>query len=92
MKNIIIVLLIVSFLGVICFPFLINKNNNINKEKISNLKITNDSLIKVVDSLKSNIFVKDINLGRYEYMLDRAEDEMSPDCKKQLEKIYGETE
>ena len=89
MKNIIIGILIVSFLGVICFPFLIKNNNN---KEINDLKIINDSLIKVVDSLKSDIFVKDIDLGRYEYMLDRAEDEMSPDCKKQLEKIYGETE
>jgi len=91
MKNIIIVLLVVLCLGVTCFPFLIKNNKNDNKE-IKNLKIINDSLIKVVDSLKSDIFVKDIDLGRYEYMFDRAEDEMSPDCKKQLEKIYGETE
>jgi len=91
MKNLIIGLVIVSLVGIMYFPLLI-KNNNVNNKEINNLKITNDSLVKIVDSLKSDIFVKDIEIGRYEYILDRAEDEMSPKCKQELEKIYGETE
>jgi hypothetical protein len=92
MKNIIIALVIVS-LGINMYiPFFIKERNHIINKKNTDLKITNDSLLITIDSLKGEIFTKDIDLGRYEYMLDRAEDEMSPDCRKQLEKIYGETE
>ena len=44
------------------------------------------------DSLKWEIITKDIDMGRYEIIFDRAESEMSPDCKQQLEKILHETE
>jgi hypothetical protein len=40
-----------------------------------------------VDSLNSEIFVKDIEIGRYEVIFDRAEGEMSPECKEELESI-----
>jgi hypothetical protein len=42
---------------------------------------------KQVDSLTSEIFVKDIEIGRYEVIFDRAEGEMSPECKEELESI-----
>jgi len=92
MKNLIIGLVIISLGITMYIPIAINKRNVKISNELNKLKNDNYSLIKVVDSLKSDIFVKDIEVGRYEYILDRAEEEMSPDCKKQLEKIYGETE
>ena len=44
------------------------------------------------DSLKSEMFTKDIQIGRFEIILDRAQGEMSPDCKEEFEKILHETE
>lgn len=92
MKKIIIGLVIIC-LGInLYFLTLVNKRNTTTTKEINQLKTTNDSLVKVIDSIKSDIFVKDIQLGRYEYILDRAEDEMSSKCRKELETIYGETE
>jgi len=51
-----------------------------------------ESIKKECDSLKLEILTKDIEMSRYEVILDRAEGEMSPDCKQQLEKILHETE
>lgn len=59
------------------------------------VKPTSDSLFILkhkVDSLTMEMFVKDINLGRFEHVLDRAEAEMSPDCKQELETILSQTE
>jgi len=64
------------------------KINSLNKE----LKIQTDSLKKQVDSLTSEMFVKDIQIGRYEYIMDRAQGEMSPECKEELETILKQTE
>ena len=64
------------------------KINSLNKE----LKIQTDSLKKQVDSLTSEMFVKDIQIGRYEYIMDRAQGEMSPECKEELESILKQTE
>jgi uncharacterized protein YlbG (UPF0298 family) len=61
---------------------------SLNKE----LKIKTDSLKKQVDSLTSEMFVKDIQIGRYEYIMDRAQAEMTPDCKEELETILKQTE
>ena len=51
-----------------------------------------DSLIIVCDSLRSEMFVKDINISRYEFIMDRATGELNPECKEQIEKIVNETE
>jgi len=64
------------------------KINSLNKE----LKIQTDSLKKQVDSLTSEMVVKDIQIGRYEYIMDRAQAEMTPDCKEELETIISQTE
>ena len=61
---------------------------SLNKE----LKIKTDSLKKQVDSLTSEMFVKDIQIGRYEYIMDRAQAEMTPNCKEELETILKQTE
>lgn len=47
-----------------------------------------DSLKKTIDSLSNEIFVKDIDLGRYEYMWDRIT-ELHP---KDVEDIMHTTE
>jgi hypothetical protein len=73
----------------VCLFTLMKQNKQINKIK-SDTKPTLDSLVimkKQVDSLNSEIFVKDIEIGRYEVIFDRAEGEMSPECKEELEKI-----
>jgi hypothetical protein len=60
------------------------------KEQIATLTSTRpnvDSLHHVIDSLKSEIFVKEIEVGRYEIIFDRAEAEMTPECKEELETI-----
>ena len=73
----------------VCLFTLIKQNKQINKMK-SDVQPTSDSLVmmkKQVDSLTSEIFVKDIEIGRYEVIFDRAEGEMSPECKEELEAI-----
>ena len=62
------------------------------KERIKVLESINKSLIVQCDSLKSEQFVSHINEQRFQYIIDRAEGEMSPDCKEEFEKILHETE
>ena len=73
----------------VCLFTLIKQNKVLTKMK-SDIKPTSDSLILMknkYDSLTSEIFVKDIEIGRYEVIFDRAEAEMSPECKIELEAI-----
>jgi len=42
------------------------------------------------DSLKSEIFVKDIDIERYSIIIDRANED--PRCNKVLNKLFNETE
>jgi len=73
----------------VCLFTLIKQNKQINKMKYDT-QPTLDSLVILknqVDSLNSEIFVKDIEIGRYEVIFDRAEGEMSPECKEELESI-----
>lgn len=56
------------------------------------LTVKLDSIKRECDSLNAEIFTLKIQLGRYEYILDRAEDEMSRECKKQLDEIVKNTE
>jgi hypothetical protein len=60
------------------------------KEQIKELKSSQpniDSLQYVVDSLRSEILSNEIEVSRYEIIFDRAEAEMSPECKEELETI-----
>jgi len=60
------------------------------KQQITELKATKsnvDSLHQVIDSLNNELFVKGIEVGRYEVIFDRAEGEMTPECKDELEAI-----
>jgi hypothetical protein len=73
----------------VCLFTLMTQNKQINKMK-SEIKPTSDSLVLMknkFDSLNSEIFTKDIEIGRYEVIFDRAEGEMSLECKEELEKI-----
>jgi hypothetical protein len=62
------------------------------KGRIKVLESTNKSLIVQCDSLRSKQFISHINEQRFESIIDRAEGEMSPDCKEEFEKILHETE
>jgi hypothetical protein len=81
----------VLILGIgVCLFTLMEQNKQINKMKFD-IKPNSDSLILTmknkIDSLNSEIFTKDIEIGRYEVIFDRAEGEMSPECKIELESI-----
>jgi hypothetical protein len=69
------------------------------KLKIETLKPKNESLIHESDSLKlrcdsiqSELFIQQIDQQRSEYIINKAEEELSAECKQQLEKIMHETE
>jgi len=47
---------------------------------------------KECDSLKSEIFVRDIDLMRYVYIFERAEEELTGNCRDQLDLIMSQTE
>jgi hypothetical protein len=73
------------------------QNRTINNLKESNYSTSRicDSLaieMKACDSIKSELFIKNIECGRYEYILDRAESELSKECVYQLNIIEGQTE
>jgi hypothetical protein len=75
--------------------FVIFRQNRVIKEMKLDVKTTSDSLLIMknkMDSLKMEMFVKDIDLGRFEHVLNRAESEMSPECKEELETILSQTE
>ena len=62
------------------------------RSKIKTLELSNKALTTQCDSLRSEQFVLHINQERFEYIINRAEGEMSPDCKEEFEKILHETE
>jgi cell division protein FtsL len=75
---------------IICLASLyviLNKNKQI-KSVESKLQV----IEKERDSLQYEITSKDIEMSRYEIIFERAQGEMSPDCKQELEKILHETE
>jgi hypothetical protein len=67
------------------FYIIFNQKEQIKELKLSKSNI--DSLYQVVDSLKAEISVHEIEASRYEIIFDRAEAEMSPECKEELETI-----
>ena len=62
------------------------------KSKIETLESSNMIISKQYDSLRSEQFVFHLQEERFQYIIDRAEAEMSPDCKEEFEKILHETE
>ena len=59
-------------------------------ESIKELKAAHAPLQFQCDSLKSEIFVKDIDIQRYGIIIDRANED--PRCRRVLNKIFNETE
>ena len=47
---------------------------------------------KECDSLKSEILVREIDLMRYVYIFERAEEELTGNCRDQLDLIMSQTE
>jgi hypothetical protein len=81
-------------IAVILLFVILKQNRTINKMELD-VKPTSDSLVIMknkFDSITMEVVVKDIDLGRFEHVLDRAEAEMSPDCKQELETILSQTE
>ena len=71
--------------------FVIYSQNN----EIKQLKTDNES-IEVIknerDSLKQEIFVKDIEIGSYTHILDLLDTELDVDCKAKVEKLKNQVE
>jgi len=59
-------------------------------ESIKELKATNTTIQFKCDSLESENFTKDINLQRFDIIIDRANED--PKCSKVLNKLFNETE
>ena len=59
-----------------------------NKEMLDKMK----PIQTYIDSIVSENYMMNIEVGRYEYILDRADQEMSSECKDKLDSIFSETE
>jgi hypothetical protein len=73
-------LVLVALVFAISWFFALNRNNAIVKESIKN-----------IDSLKNELFIEQINVQRYEIVIDRIKDEDSVLYEK-IEKYLSETE
>ena len=65
------------------------------RDQIKNLKKENSNVViikKECDSLKSEIFTKDIQIGRYEHIFDLLDTELDNDCKTKVDELKGQTE
>ena len=71
-----------------------NQIRNLKKENYKVLTITHqyDSLKAECDSLRGEIFVKDIDLGRYHMIIDNLEVELDIQCKETLDRVLSQTE
>jgi hypothetical protein len=80
--------IIVTIFVIVMYHYALNRTKNQLKSVQSELTIVKHEN----DSIRSEITIKDIEIGRYEYIFDRAQTEMSPDCQKELEDIWKQTE
>ena len=89
MKKYVSAILTISSIGML-FYILFNQ-----KQQIENLKIEN-SKVEVIkherDSLSAEIFTKDIQIGRYEHILDLLDTELDADCKAKVDELKSQTE
>jgi hypothetical protein len=85
MKKYITTFIVIAMGISIIFLFIQNQKN---KEMLDKM----EPIQKYIDSIVSDNQMKDIEVGRYEYILDRADQEMSPECKDKLDSIFSETE
>ena len=67
-----------------------NQNNQIHKMKndISNI----ETIKHERDSLQSEMFTKDIQIGRYEHIMDLLDTELDADCKAKVDDLKLQTE
>jgi hypothetical protein len=92
MKKYITTFLIISMGISILILFKINKKNNEMLDKYAKESKNINSASKNIDSIMFENQVNDIQIMRYEYILERAQEEMSSDCKDKLDTIMSETE
>ena len=65
------------------------------REQIKVLKAENSNAIIIkteCDSLQSEIIAKDIDIGRYEHILDLIDTELDNDCKAKVDELKLQTE
>lgn len=67
-----------------------NQNKHIKQLKVDNEGI--DLIRNERDSLKSEIFTKDIEIGSYNHILDLLDTELDPDCKAKVDELKGQVE
>lgn len=69
------------------------QKNQINdlQTKIEATKSTND-LQAECDSLKSELFAQEIQVSRYEIIMDRLREELSPSCAESVDMIMSQVE
>ena len=60
--------------------------------RIQKIQMQYDSLRKAHDSLQSELFVMNISLQRYEYIMEQLEEAPGSDCKQQFKEILKHTE
>jgi len=83
-KKLIIIFIILFVLTMILWGWALSLNYSLHREsKVDSLKI--------IDSLKSELFIEQINVQRYEIVIDRIKDEDSVLYEK-IEKYLSETE
>ena len=87
MKKLFIFILLFFLCGSLFFYGIAVKANQIAHE----VSIENNILKLKVDSLNQEILCKDIDLGRYEYMLEQLED-TNPKAAEEVNKILSQTE
>ena len=84
-KKLIIIFIILFVLTMILWGWALSLNYSLHKES------KNVDSLKIVDSLKSELFIEQINVQRYEIVIDRIKDEDSALYEK-IEKYLSETE
>lgn len=65
------------------------------RDQIKNLKLENENVVTIKnesDSLKSEMLTKDIQIGRYEHILDLLDTELDIDCKEKVDYLKSQTE
>ena len=67
-----------------------NQNKQIKQLQSDNESI--DVIRNERDSLKSEIFTKDIEIGSYSHILDLLDTELDPDCKAKVEELKKQVE
>jgi hypothetical protein len=92
MKKYITTFLIISMGISILILFNINKKNNEMLDKYEKESTNVSSVSTNIDSIMFENQINNIQILRYEYIIDRAYEEMSPECKDKLDSIMSQTE